>query len=350
MNDKTSVPPTADSQTARVFEWRRGFNTIHLIDLGLKLGLFRALTETPNCRAEGLAAKLNLHAPFVTIWCRTAYGMELLDADSDLRYRLAPYFDSILAKPTHPRYLGGYVSLGTGVAAEDFRRCEEAFRTGKAQPFQGRGEEFAKVVGEATQGLQVLTTRKIIPELAGMQARLDAGGRILEVGCGTGNFLLQLCKAFPSAHVVGVDIDSASLRVAGERIKAAHLDARAEVRNGSIAECVASASCDAVVMVEVLHEITQALRPQVLREAARALRPGGWMVIVDETYPSTLEESRRPEFLFPLHTGWEELLWGNIIPTRHEQESLLRAAGLSGPIQREMVGEGFTVLTTQKSV
>ena len=39
---------TADSQVARIFEWRRGFNTIHLIDLGVHLGLFRELVQTPG--------------------------------------------------------------------------------------------------------------------------------------------------------------------------------------------------------------------------------------------------------------------------------------------------------------
>ncbi len=346
MNNKNAI--SADSQTARVFEWRRGFNTIHLIDLGLKLGLFRELAATPNARAEDLAAKLKLHAPFVAIWCRTAYGMEFLDADGDGHYRLAPYFDSILANPTHPRYLGGYVSLGTGVAAEDFRRCEDAFKTGKAQPFQGRGEVFAKAVGEATQGLQVLTAKKILPGLAGLQARLDDGGRILELGCGTGNLLVLLARTFGAARITGVDIDRESLQVARARIKQAGFDSRIEVHEGGITDSVERASCDVVVMVEVLHEIAQPIRPQVVREAAQALRPGGWMVIVDETYPSTLAQSRQAEFLFPLHTGWEELLWGNIIPTREEQESLLRGAGLNGAIGREMVGEGFTVLTTRK--
>ena len=38
------------------------------------------------------------------------------------------------------------------------------------------------------------------------------------------------------------------------------------------------------------------------------LKPGGWLLIVDETYPSSLEEARRPEFQFPLQTGFEELV------------------------------------------
>jgi hypothetical protein len=86
----------------------------------------------------------------------------------------------------------------------------------------------------------------------------------------------------------------------------------------------------------------------VIKESAAALKPGGWLVIVDETYPSTLEEMRKPEFRFPLMTGFEEMVWGNVLPTRGEQEKLLRDAGLTGSIDRSVIGEGFTVLTTQR--
>ena len=101
-------------------------------------------------------------------------------------------------------------------------------------------------------------------------------------------------------------------------------------------------------MIEVLHEIAPALRASIIGACAKVLRPGGWLVIIDETYPSTLEEMRRKDFLFPVQTGFEELMWGNVIPTRQEQEGLLRDAGFSGVINRSIVGEGFTLLTTQK--
>ena len=139
------TPISADSQVARIFEWRRGFNTIHLIDLGLKSGLFRALAESPDSTAEAVAEKLSLHPPYVKTWLWTAHGLALVDADDAGGFRLAPYMDQILASPTHPRYLGGYVQLGTQVAADDFARCVDAFRTGHVAPFQGRGEAFAQI-------------------------------------------------------------------------------------------------------------------------------------------------------------------------------------------------------------
>jgi hypothetical protein len=101
-------------------------------------------------------------------------------------------------------------------------------------------------------------------------------------------------------------------------------------------------------MIEVLHEIAPGIRQSVIDDCYRVLNDGGWLLIVDETYPSTLEESRRPEFLFPVQTGFEELTWGNVLPTREEQDFLLRNAGFDGPIGRLVIGEGFTVLTAQK--
>ena len=346
--DNKTTEITADSQVARVFEWRRGFNTVHLIDVGIRVGLFKSLAEAPGVTGKELADRLGLHAPFVETWCKTAYGMELLDADDALRYRLAPYFDSILANPTHPRYLGGYVRLGTEVAAEDFQRSVRSLRTGEVTPFQGRGDDFAQAIAESTWGLQVVTAKKILPNLEGLAGRLEGGGTILEVGCGTGNLLALFAKTFPKARCIGVDIDEDSVTSAHQRLQKAGVADRAEARKGSVSAAVESASVDVVVMVEVLHEIAPDLRPWVIAQSAAALKPGGWLVIVDETYPSSREEMRQPEFRFPLMTGFEEMVWGNVLPTREEQEKLIRDAGLTGGIDRSIIGEGFTVLTTRK--
>jgi ubiquinone/menaquinone biosynthesis C-methylase UbiE len=178
--------------------------------------------------------------------------------------------------------------------------------------------------------------------------QLVQGGAILEVGCGTGNLLLQIAKVFPHSHCTGVDIDPTGLAAARKAIQQVGLTERVQILEGDVSRVVQPETYDVVVMVEVLHEISPALRPGVLRGCARALRSGGWLVIVDETYPSTLAEARRPEFLFPLQTGFEELLWGNIVPTKEEQEQLLREAGFSGTLNRSLMGEGFTLLSTQK--
>jgi len=271
-----------------------------------------------------------------------------LQADEERRFRLAPFVNDILANPAHPRYLGGYVRLGTEFATDDYRLAPEAFRTGSTVPFQGRSDAFAHTVAEAIAGMNVVVARRILPSLSGVDERLNQGGTVLEIGCGTGNLLLQIAKAFPHSRCTGVDIDPTGLAAVRKTIQQADLTERIQILEGDVGQAVEPATYDVVVMVEVLHEIAPALRPDVLRGCARALRTGGWLVIVDETYPSTLAEARRSEFLFPVQTGFEELLWGNIVPTKEEQEQLLRDAGFTGTLKRSLMGEGFTLLSTQK--
>lgn len=338
---------TADEQVARIFAWRRGFNAMHLIDLGVRLGLFKSLADEPDATVAELAARLGFHEPYVRIWCMTAYGFGLLEADAEERLRLAPHIEAILAQPAHPRYLGGYVRLGTQFATDDYRRAPDAFRTGATTPFQGRSDEFAETIAQAIAGVNVMVARKILRGLGGIADRLDAGGSVLELGCGTGLLQLQLAKAFPKARCTGVDIDPIGLAAAREAVRRAGLEDRVRILEGDVAVVVPEGSFDVVVMVEVLHEIAPQIRTSVVKACARALRPGGWIVIVDETYPATLPEARQEEFRFTLQTGLEELMWGNIVPTQAEQESLLRAAGFDGPIERSLFGEGFTLLVSK---
>ncbi|MCB1983056.1 MAG: class I SAM-dependent methyltransferase [Rhodoferax sp.] len=378
-----SAPIAIEQQIARIFEWRRGFNAMHLIDVGLQLGLWQAWRDWPDAEPAAVAARLGLHPPHVETWCTTAYAFGLLDGEEKRepdggeahdragdathdaatpeaaaaadactvrrRYRLAPHIDVVLASPGHARHLGGYVRLGTAFATEDHRACVESMRSGATAPFQGRSAEFADVVADATFGLQVLAAHKLLPALEGLKPRLDAGGRIVELGCGTGRHLLQLARAFAHAQLVGVDIDPTGLRAARDAVEHAGLGARVRLVEGDIADAVTPGSADAVVMIEVLHEIAPAIRPAVVADCVRALAPGGWLLIVDETYPGTLAEARDPAFRFPVQTGFEELTWGNVLPTRAEQERLLRDAGLHGEIGRSLVGEGFTVLSARKA-
>ena len=101
-------------------------------------------------------------------------------------------------------------------------------------------------------------------------------------------------------------------------------------------------------MIEVLHEISKDSRQEVMNSCFKILKKGGTLVIVDETYPTNIDEFRKDNFLFPVQTGFEELIWGNIIPDKIEQEALIKKAGFKNKINRFNLGEGFTVLSIQK--
>lgn len=103
---------------------------------------------------------------------------------------------------------------------------------------------------------------------------------ILDVGCGTGRWPLEMAALFPQANVIGLDIVPPPVD-AGERV-----DTRPEnyvfVR-GSVLDGLpfADASFDYVHQRLLLGAIPAQRWPDVLRELVRVVRPGGWVELIE---------------------------------------------------------------------
>jgi len=335
-------------QLLRLVEYVRGFRATYLVAAGLRLGLFRKLAETPGTSAESLAGDLGLDPRSVAVWCRTAYALGLLEADEEGRVRLAPGFEPVLADPTSLYYYGAALALVVDFEADDLSRLDAVVRSGKTLPFQARGRKFSEQVGVATAGLHTLVARKLLPGLPQMEEHLHRGLRLLDVGCGCGGFLLALAQAFPGGKYVGVDIDRKALGIARSAVKAAGLSRRVRFRAAGTDGFGLTGPFDVIMLLQVLHEIRPELRLPILGECARVSARDAWLVILDETYPSSWADLRRPENSRPVMTAFTELSMGNVIPTREEQESLLAAAGF-GVQARTLVGDGFTLLTARRA-
>jgi SAM-dependent methyltransferase len=111
--------------------------------------------------------------------------------------------------------------------------------------------------------------------------RFDVGshwGDVAELGCGYGTFTLPL-----AARIGGVvhafDIDAGMVETTRQRLaEAGRTNARVELRD--VLESgfgLPDESCDAVLLFNILH----GERPvDLLREAARVLRPGGMVAVI----------------------------------------------------------------------
>jgi len=343
----TTETVTPEAQMARLWDYLKGFHAVHCAATGVELGLFEALARKGSARAGELASELGLHAPYVDVWCKTAYAYELLEDAGDGRFRLGPFYDQMLATVGHPRYLAPFFTGKTTFYADDLRRYPEYFRTGAVHPYQAHGERFSHGIAAMTAGFHVIVARKLLPAIPGVKERLDAGGSVLDMGCGAGNLLIRIAEAFPNARCVGVDVDRHGIEAARGNIAEAGLAERCTVELLGGDEIDRENEFDVVVLFEVLHEIPAAVRPGVLRNCHKALKPGAPAFIVDETYPSTLEELRDPSFNFAVQTAYNELIWGNVVPTRAEQEALLADAGFAHH-ERTMIANMFTALTAWK--
>jgi ubiquinone/menaquinone biosynthesis C-methylase UbiE len=116
---------------------------------------------------------------------------------------------------------------------------------------------------------------------------IKPGSRVADIGAGSGLLTVHLARAVaPDGKVVATDVDGAVLELLSERIKAQKLGNVVEPRVVSAdTPGLEPATYDAILLAEVDHYITDA--PTWLREASKALKPGGRIVISNRIYHRT---------------------------------------------------------------
>ena len=127
------------------------------------------------------------------------------------------------------------------------------------------------------------------------RALLDAVGdrpveRLLDIGTGTGRILELFANRIDSG--LGVDLSREMLNVARSRLDQRRL-ANCAVRHGNVYDLdVDPASVDVAVLHHVLHFLDDPAA--AIAQAARALRPGGLLLVVD--FAAHRREQLRTEF------------------------------------------------------
>jgi ubiquinone/menaquinone biosynthesis C-methylase UbiE len=122
--------------------------------------------------------------------------------------------------------------------------------------------------------------RMALPELHEIfRGRDQRNLRLTDIGCGTGRFLDFVKQAWPRLPVTAIDLSEAYAKHARHHLRRWR-QVRALVGNAESLP-LADASQDAVTSIFMMHELPPAVRRAVIGEAARVLKAGGRLVIVD---------------------------------------------------------------------
>jgi 2-polyprenyl-3-methyl-5-hydroxy-6-metoxy-1,4-benzoquinol methylase len=116
------------------------------------------------------------------------------------------------------------------------------------------------------------------------------GGALLDVGCASGYYATRYAQRGGSA--TGIDVAESSLSLARERVARAGVADRCEFAVGDVRDLpVDDGSFDVVLATEVLEHVRE--QRQALAELARALRPGGTLVVSSPGVLDALPMHRR---------------------------------------------------------
>lgn len=153
---------------------------------------------------------------------------------------------------------------------------------------------------------------------ASPDATIPENGRLIDVGCGTGNGLLIFHERF-GVSGVGVDVSDGMLEIARAKMDGRNLPIEMHQIDGESLPFEEN-TFDAGISFEVLEHTPNPA--QLLRELARVVKPGGTAIV---TTPNTLWE---PVHWFAAKTGLHHSEGPHRDVSRREILDGLRAAGL----------------------
>ena len=282
--------PAADQATAKfadkIFTALLGSMETFNLFLGERLGWLDALTSEPLTAAQ-LAERTQTAERYAVEWLemQAVYGnLTVVDNGpgprEQRRFGLTAAAVEVLTDRRSLNYLGALPRIIAAVG----RQIDDllaAYQT-------GGGVSWGQLGADARES-QAATNRpwfsaQLAPALASVPDLHDVlnapGARILDLACGEGWSTIALCMAYPSAAVVGIDIDEPSVVAARANAEAAGVTDRVRFSLSDGGQLAEQDSFDAAFVLEALHDMPRPV--EVLTAIRRAVRPGGAVVIMDE--------------------------------------------------------------------
>src|SRR3954466_2148415 len=263
-----------------------------LLVLGDRLGLYKAMAALGPVTPAELAARTETAERYVAEWlnAQAAAGYVSYQPGTG-RYTLPPEQAFAFADDDSPASVAGAFSVARAMwSALD--KMEANFRTGGGLEwghqhpslFEGTERFFrAGYIGNLIGSW--------IPALDGVQAKLEAGGKVADVGCGCGASTILMAKAFPRSTFRGFDYHQGSIDIATRRAQEAGVADRVTF---SVAKATdyPGRGYDLVAHFDCLHDMEDPAG--AARHARTTLAKDGTWLIVEPFSSDKVEENHNP--------------------------------------------------------
>ncbi len=251
-----------------------------MYELGDRLGLYRALSGAGPTTARELAEQTGCEERLTTEWLlsQAAAGYLRFDESADT-FELGPEESVVLADDDSPAFFGGVAQVVRSFFL-DGDRLAAAFKGDGGLGWDQHHEcLYAGTDRFFGHSYRAFLVPQWIPNVEGLAEALTDGGRVLEVGCGSGIALVEMAIAFPEASFVGVDSHALAIERARDRAAVAGVGGRVTFEVGVADEVAPGGHFDAVFFMETLHDLGDP--DAAIRQAGSNLTANGVIVAIE---------------------------------------------------------------------
>jgi 2-polyprenyl-3-methyl-5-hydroxy-6-metoxy-1,4-benzoquinol methylase len=260
--------------------------------IGDKLGLYKALAGAGTLTSEELAERTGTNERYVREWLasQAAGGYVSYEAATGGFY-LTEEQALVLTDENGPVFLPGAFQLALATVRSE-PRIATAFKTGEGV---GWHEHDAGLFGGTERffrpGYATNLVGSWIPALEGLEAKLKAGGKVADVGCGLGASTILMAQAYPKSTFVGFDYHQSSVEQARSKAHAAGVSDRVSFEVAK-AKDYPGTDYDMVAFFDSLHDMGDPVG--AAKHVLGSLKSNGSWMIVEPFANDRVEDNLNP--------------------------------------------------------
>ena len=246
--------------------------------LGDRLGFYKALAQAGPATSQELATRTGAFERNVREWLAAQAAAGYVDYDSATgKFSLSPEQEMVLADDNGPAFMaGGFEILASAFIDEP--KIAASFKTGRGLGWH----EHCACLFSGTErffrpGYNANLVSSWIPALGDVEARLEAGITVADIGCGHGASTMLMAKAWPNSRFTGFDYHGPSIERAREAAAAAGLAGQVTFEVAR-AQDFPGSGYGLITIFDALHDMGDPVG--AARHIRGALGPDGvWMLV-----------------------------------------------------------------------
>jgi SAM-dependent methyltransferase len=272
---------------AKLLQIYTGGMLTNLINIGYRTGLFEAAGAGP-AKIEELSARAGLHERYVREWLGAMTTSGIFDEDeASGEFSLPPERAALLtgAQAANAAPVSGMiVHMSKHVPA-----LAHCFKHGGGVGYDAFRPEFTSCMDDLWR--RIFDEQLIdgfLGRVEGLDGRLRAGIRVLDIGCGTGHAINVMARSYATSSFVGFDIAEDAIEAA--RQEAAEMGLRnVEFAVQDVTRLPPESSFDLITAFDAVHD--QREPAVVLKSVGDALRPDGLFLMIEFKFESEIADN-----------------------------------------------------------
>jgi ubiquinone/menaquinone biosynthesis C-methylase UbiE len=272
-----------------LFRDMAGAMTAGMVYVGTRTGLFRAMQGKGPMRLADVVGASRMQPRYVEEWLKGMASAGYLAYEPQAQtYLLSDEHAYFLASEGSDHFAGGMFEM-VPVLMRVAPKVAQAFENGGGVPFEEFGPECVTALDLINRGMyEHRFTDYWLKSLPGVVAKLQSGGRMLDVGCGSGRVCIAFAKAFPKAEIFGIDPDAESIRRAKEAAGSLAIGFQASTTD----KFRGAGGFDLITICDCIHDLAEPVK--TLEEVRSLLEPEGTLFIVEPKAADRLEDNLNP--------------------------------------------------------